>query len=135
MTNPADAHCQGTFQVLNYMGGTITNVLIVHNTTDWGKQPLALDSVAQGATVGGGKVSTDKNNVDRWTVSFHYNGSPYFGQENCGFEPLDNIGTVNPADNETSTGIVTIKLNGGETSYDIIMPQSDRCNDNALSNP
>ncbi len=108
---------KGTFSVKNNTGGTITNVVVTHATTDWPTSTINPPSMINGQTVGGGSVITSSGNKDRWSVAF-INGSNQLrtGYENCGFESEDNGGNV------------TIVLNSEE--FDVDMPKSSSCTDN-----
>jgi hypothetical protein len=108
---------KGTFSVKNNTGGTITNVVVTHATTDWPTSTINPGKLSNGESAGGGTVTTSSGNKDRWSVSF-INGSNQLrtGQENCGFESEDN-------------GLnVTVVLNTED--FDIDMPKSSSCTDN-----
>lgn len=107
----------GTFTVNNNTGATITNVVVVHYTTEFGPNTFRAESMASTVTGGQTSLTTSTSNKDRWSVSFvNANNQLLTGQENCGFESEDQGGNVrvilNPED------------------FDIYMPVSSPCLDN-----
>ncbi|MBP7260400.1 MAG: hypothetical protein KBB37_03855 [Bacteroidia bacterium] len=108
----------GTFSVQNNTGGVITNVTVMHATTDWPNSTIYQSSMGINATATGGIVDTSTTNKDRWSVSFtDSNGDLRTGQEDCGFESEDNGLNV----------IIVLCLE----YFNIVMPASSSCDDNS----